>query len=388
MLTAKATDNLGVTATSSPVTVFVDPIALNITSPIDGESTFESTAVVTGTVSGGTPTSITVNGQMAVLASSNFAATVALQVGGNALVVTANTSSGSVSRTITLTRSVPNLLVTDPSPGKTIGDDNITIRGAVAAAPNSAIFINNKMATIDSYGTFFVNNVPLAGGNNTLSITLNTPEAAGSPQSFSLTSTGVAPFTVDVTPDTVIAAPATVTLTLKNRGLASYARLDADLDGDGTVDYTESGPATPVEQQDYTLTYSSPGTYPLTLTLLDKFGKLVYRTTRLIHVSDAASYHARLTDVYTGMLNRLRAGDAAGALRSVTAGVYQRYKDIFSSLGSNLPGIIDRIGTVTQVTFGFDLAEILVTRDTADGPQAFMIYLLRGEDGIWRIDGM
>jgi hypothetical protein len=88
-----------------------------------------------------------------------------------------------------------------------------------------------------------------------------------------------------------------------------------------------------------------------------------------------ASYYGRLTAVYTGMLNRLRAGDIDGALRAVTGSAYERYRDIFASLGSNLPAIIDRIGTVTQVTFGLDIAEVMVTRETADGPQAFMIYL-------------
>jgi len=40
------------------------------------------------------------------------------------------------------------------------------------------------------------------------------------------------------------------------------------------------------------------------------------------------------------------------------------------------------------VTFNEDVAELTVVRDTPDGPLAFLIYMLRSEDGIWRIDGM
>jgi hypothetical protein len=97
-----------------------------------------------------------------------------------------------------VTRNVPTLVVTSPSPGQTIADDNVTIRGAVNAPANSAIFINNKLATIDNnYGLFFVNNLPLVAGNNALTIRLITPDGEGSPQTFSLTSMGCAPFSVD-----------------------------------------------------------------------------------------------------------------------------------------------------------------------------------------------
>jgi hypothetical protein len=33
-------------------------------------------------------------------------------------------------------------------------------------------------------------------------------------------------------------------------------------------------------------------------------------------------------------------------------------------------------------------AETVISRDVAGGKQAFMIYMLLGEDGIWRIESM
>jgi hypothetical protein len=124
--------------------------------------------------------------------SSGYAATVPLQVGNNTLVVTANTINGSASRSVTVTRNIPTFAVTNLSPGQTISDDNVTIRGSVNAPANSAIFVNNKLATIDgNHGLFFVNKSATAGGNNVLTITLNTPLGEGSSQTFPLTSNGV-----------------------------------------------------------------------------------------------------------------------------------------------------------------------------------------------------
>jgi hypothetical protein len=34
------------------------------------------------------------------------------------------------------------------------------------------------------------------------------------------------------------------------------------------------------------------------------------------------------------------------------------------------------------------MAELTLVRTSADASQKFMIYLIRSEDGIWRIDGM
>src|SRR5206468_112349 len=87
-LTAKAIDNSGLSATSNPVTISLNAITLSVASPTNGDTTFDTSVVVTGTVGGAAPTSITVNGQTAVLTGSSFAVAVPLQLGNNTLVVT------------------------------------------------------------------------------------------------------------------------------------------------------------------------------------------------------------------------------------------------------------------------------------------------------------
>ena len=46
------------------------------------------------------------------------------------------------------------------------------------------------------------------------------------------------------------------------------------------------------------------------------------------------------------------------------------------------------LGTLQPNWFGVDRAEYFVIRDTPDGKVGFLIDFIRGEDGVWRIEGM
>jgi len=75
-------------------------------------------------------------------------------------------------------------------------------------------------------------------------------------------------------------------------------------------------------------------------------------------------------------------------LTAITGSAYDRYNAIFTQLQPSLSSIVDQLGEVRDVTFTMDLAELSIVRNTPDGPQTFMLYMIRAEDGIWRIDGM
>jgi hypothetical protein len=101
-----------------------------------------------------------------------------------------------------------------------------------------------------------------------------------------------------------------------------------------------------------------------------------------------AALEGMLRGVYTGMLDRLRLGDIAGALTAVTDSVYDKYSAVFSGAPAGSSLDCRQLGSVEDVTFGMDIAEYSIVRDTANGPQRFYVYLIRGADGIWRVEGM
>jgi hypothetical protein len=95
-----------------------------------------------------------------------------------------------------------------------------------------------------------------------------------------------------------------------------------------------------------------------------------------------------LRGVYDGMVTRLRAGNIQSALTAFTGSAYEKYNAIFTQLQPSLASLVDQLGELQEVTFNMDLAEFSFVRTTPDGPQKFMLYMIRAEDGIWRIDGM
>ncbi len=92
--------------------------------------------------------------------------------------------------------------------------------------------------------------------------------------------------------------------------------------------------------------------------------------------------------VYTGMLERLRIGNITGALNAFTGGMHDKYQAIFTSLQPDLATIVDQLGAMQYITVTGEIAELLSCAMATNGPQTFQIYLIRSEDGIWRIDGM
>ena len=115
---------------------------------------------------------------------------------------------------------------------------------------------------------------------------------------------------------------------------------------------------------------------------------LLYSTNKAIVVRSATALQGSLRAIYDGMLARLRVGNIPAALTAFTGAAYDKYNAIFTQLQPSLASVVDQLGEVREVTFGMDLAEFSIVRDGPNGPQRFMLYMIRSEDGIWRIDGM
>ena len=411
--TAKAVSRLGLTTSSAPVTVNVNPVALNVGAPIEGEIVFDTSVVVSGDFGGGTPTGISVNGVSARLGTKTYAATVPLTTGPNTLTVTATFPGGSTAtRTVHVTKTVPSFTLLSPAPGSTIADDTVSVSGTVTAPPNSALFVNGIAATITSDGRFFLDNVPLVQGANALSITLNaagstgTTPAAAAPrvgaasgrrhlstkdtQDYPINRDGTAPFTLEVDKSSGF-APHAITLTLTNRSGYLFDHLYLDTDGDGTVDYAENPMSMPVGTAQYQINYQYPGVYPLRMTLTRDNGEVIYQATRTVVVNSASQFDAFLGGIYEGMLHALAAGDISAALTHVTGTASARFNEIFTFLNPQLASIVEETGEIVRSTFDGNLAELQIRRPAADNSgnfEYYMVYLIRSEDGLWRIDGM
>jgi hypothetical protein len=88
------------------------------------------------------------------------------------------------------------------------------------------------------------------------------------------------------------------------------------------------------------------------------------------------------------MNGSLVAGDITGARSFVTAAARERYAPVWSALLPHLPGIVASYSPLRGVSINATVAEYAVNRTLSGESYLFLVYFLRGPDGVWRIDGM
>jgi hypothetical protein len=264
-----------------------------------------------------------------------------------------------------------------------VNEATVLIDGTITAPSNSGVTVNGMLATVGTDNQFSVNDVPLVAGANTITLTVTTQDGDTASQAITVTSSGTAaPFTVTVDePDGI--APHTVTFSISGGG-TPVATVEFDVDGNGTVDLTSPGiPAAGVEA-----TYSGAGTASPRITFKDAGGAVIYTTVKKIRIEDPVVKYNLVKGAYTDMVNRLKAGNNSQALNLFFGHAKPLYEDVFTKLGTDLPVIANQLGTVESINFSKSSAEVVMSRTVSGTKQIFMIYLMRGEDGIWRIESM
>jgi hypothetical protein len=269
--------------------------------------------------------------------------------------------------------------------GAAIADDNATISGAVQAPLNSAVAINGRQAIVDLNGRFFVENLKLQTGANTVSVTLNAQGSAPVVKTLNINSTGTAPFEVSLDRQQGL-APLTVNLSINDRGNAAFKRITIDTTDDGTPDLVLTG--LPQAGTTQSITYGAPGLYTLRVVAYDANDKAIYTATRRVRAIDPAEVGYRIANVYTTLVNSLAANNVNGALTAFVDGARDRYSSVFGALGASLPSIAGQLGAISNIVVMEDAGELTVARPFGGNTQLFMIYLIRGNDGVWRIETM
>ena len=75
--------------------------------------------------------------------------------------------------------------------GSSVAGDTISFGGTVKAPANAAVIVNGRLAPHDRNGRFFANGVALKPGANTLTLVLNTQDAAPVTRTIVVSSTAV-----------------------------------------------------------------------------------------------------------------------------------------------------------------------------------------------------
>jgi alpha-tubulin suppressor-like RCC1 family protein len=439
-LTAKVTDSTNATVVSTPVTItvrakpsvsltslsnfYLAPAGIDLFATASAVATPTITAVptiasvalsATNTVTNQVINIATLVGQPYTHRWQN------VPVGTYAITATATDSSGATATTtpITITVGLAAGLSLTPQPSLNASstiDTTTYIGGSFSAPPNSAITINGQLATLTEAGQFFINNVPLAViGNNLITITLTTQDGQTATQTLTITRLAPPPPPVQppvqVPPLPPIPIPAIYTATVGEGGIfapslntnyqapitVSILNGVAPLVGT-TLSITCSAgalgtpAATPmlVTNTETTINclYPETGLYQVSVTLNDMAGGVIYTTVKQVKVENPLEKIRIVRGVYSDLIDRLKASNKALALNLFFGHAREQYDAVFTALGANLPLAAAQGGALSEITTSEDSAELTVMRSVGAEQHAFFIYLIKGEDGIWRIESM
>ena len=395
VLSAKVFATDGTNATSPTVNITVGDLAVVLTEPYAGQvyqapGDIRISANLTET--SGTIVQIDFYGDGVLLGSATAAPYSFLwsgvSAGARTVSATARDSGGFSASSGPITISVVSTPILDIDAGidgASISDDNTMLSGTAQAPSNSAVVVNGQSAALDQSGRFFVNNVQLVPGSNTVTFVLNTLDGAPITRTVTLNSTGIAPFTVALDKQEGL-APFTPKLTITNRGNVPFQRIELDLNDDGTPEQTLTSLTNGSTVQ--TLTYNNAGTYTLRVTVYDASNTIIYLARRKIRIYLPVELGLKVVNVYKSMVNRLIANNPTSALRCFTGDSRANYAEVFGVLGTSLPTVASQLGTLVDGVVSEDSTELTIVRDTPAGAETFMIHMIRGGDGIWRIESM
>ena len=272
------------------------------------------------------------------------------------------------------------LAVTSPADGASINGDRVQVTGTYSGPPGTAITVNGHTACSSS-GIFYANNIPLEPGANTLTVIATMLDGLSITHTRLVTSTAVTPVTV--TADTPCGyAPHAVEFSMTNDSGNTIQQIDADYDGDGSMDFTTNDPDAALSY-----TYAVAGVYQAVFTITDQLSTQ-YNLSQTIVISDTSGANSVLQGVYNDMLDRLRLQAVDGALNHLTPTMQDKFRSVFQALGPDLPTVVDQLGSLAGGRIGEDLALYRVVRDENGTQMAYSVYFVRGNDGVWRIGEM
>jgi len=293
--------------------------------------------------------------------------------------ITATGPGGVIRRSVTVTvASAINLAIQTPFDGAFIKRPDTLVRGTVEnlAGHETGVTVNGLPATVYQ-GQFFVNHVPLADGDNT--ITVKATDAGGNTNELSIT----------VTAD--IERPS-ITLSLSDyNGIAPFEpvlMVDSALTAD-SMSFSDNGAGQILyldgaEEGERIARISSQGCYFITahasisgVDLTDTVGVVVY---------DTAGLDAMLRQKWESMRTALLSGDIETAVKDIASRTQDAYRAIFTSLTPEQRACLaSELGDIQLIKTRLDGVEYDIQTTRNGTRYSFFLLFEKDADGRWKI---
>ena len=345
-----------------------------------------------GSVEGGAQVKITNTrtGQLVTVtagANGSFSAQVGAQAGDTFSIVVAD-AAGNISTPVNTTVSggggttgpPPTVAITSPVYGAEISLNRTRVTGTVQGAVNTGVTVNGVVALIYN-GTFVAEDVSLIAGQNTITAVATSLGTSSTQAQVTVTSQGQAPVvTLRASPNGGI-APMHAFFSYEFSGLYAISTIKVDFTGDGNFDFTFTDPNWPLDW------IYPTGTYVVRLRVTDTHGTS-YDTDTVIVVEDPVGVDAMFKNMWSEMNTALVNGDIATALLFIDSAAQQKYKPVWRALQPHMAEIVASYSPVRALSISEGIGEYGLNRTINGEKRLFLIYFLKGADGVWRLNAM
>lgn len=269
--------------------------------------------------------------------------------------------------------------IVTPDDGAAVDGYAVNVHGIFTGDVNSGIMVNGTTACAYN-NNFYVNNLPIVPGENTLSATYTAQDGSTKDTSVTVTRSGSTEYKFIADKNCGV-VPLKVNFDFDVGGNA-VQQLDIDFDADGTIDLTTTEPVSALLEY----SYSTPGVYPVTAWVTS--GSVVQQLSLNIVVNDEVQLDDKLQAVWDGMWTALKAGDRTTAVQYLTPSAARAYGGIFDSLMPYMAETYEELSVLERVDLNSDTADYAVIRLENGVIRTFLINYKKENDGVWRIDSM
>lgn len=370
---------LGTIETDTTPPAVINLEAFSIDTSTVGQLTLTGLA---GAVEAGATLNITNNtlGQsytVVVDSAGAFSITIA-GLSGDTLLITVEDGANNTSSTSQYVVGAIQMLT--PNDTDTINDNSVNVYGTFIGPANTGVLVNGVPACVNG-NEFYINNVSLLPGVNTVSAVLTRQNGDVSSEVTQVNSTGTNNLDVNAVFDCGV-APLDTAFEVSVNGI-TVQQFDIDFEGDSVIDITS---ATIPDSTVLSSTYTSPGIYPAEITITHASGTITENLYIVVH--DVVQQDAIFQTIWTNMWTALVAGDKTTALKYVSPDSKSTYDAVFNTLMPHMSDINDRMTSVRSVSVGGNIASCAVLKNGSGQNKFYMINFKRDYDGVWRTDSM
>ena len=276
------------------------------------------------------------------------------------------------------------MAIISPIEGDSINLPQTIVQGIVTtSADEVGIIVNGYPAQVKE-NKWFVNNLPLTEGLNTITVTATQPD--GSTVSHSIT----------VTVDTSIPTDWIELYLTPESGIAplnTYLKVEPHLSfTPSTWNVGSIGPGQDVTLQstsdtEHELTFPTPGFYTIIFTMSDDQGSEVSGEI-MVNVVDGTVLDSLLQSRWVAMSTDLLAGNNESALSYFVAASQDKYRTVFTTLGSSkINSIFSGTSNISIDSSYGKTAKCGITRIESNETYSYPLTMIKDENGLWKITG-